>query len=549
MAPARQRRTPLRHLRQAGLTLMELVLGLSVLAMVTVGLNQLADRWSEDTRNTVAANQVRTFGEAAKSYIKDNYAAVQAVATATAPAIIDVQTLITAGKLPTGYQNSNAFGHATCALVLEPSPDRLQAMVVTEGGNAVGDPSLAQIASVVGGSGGGVYATTATNIQGAVGGWSLATSTFDNRANNLGKKCDGSSGNVRVAVGHPMMALWFENGDTSAAFVARDAVPGRPELNAMNTPLVMKSVQTVNAACAASGAIAQDGAGRILSCQAGVWRSSGDGSCVPTSADLNLLEDGGRCYNGFALPNSPAGGDWVFIEVSRHYNSGNYFASQRVMGMTGGSVGRTWTRSQQSGAAGIGWSAWNQVEDRDVTSAGGNVFASGTITANANMAAGGNVSASGNVSAGGTVQGGNMQSFGSFYANQNVQAAATVYGQNMYSFGNAEAAANVISHNTLFGASETWSLEGLTAGFAGNAEPMNPRGSAYVNDVYIRSIGKWASQLATNSGYICILFQQHEQGLGYLEGGILFKSPFDATATLSPSPNGWYAQYTRCVPE
>ena len=129
--------------------MMELVLGLSVLAMVTVGLNQLADRWSEDTRNTVAASQVRTFGEAAKSYIKDNYAAVQAVATATAPAIIDVPTLIAAGKLPTGYQNSNAFGHATCALVLEPAPDRLQAMVITEGGTVVGDPSLAQIASVV----------------------------------------------------------------------------------------------------------------------------------------------------------------------------------------------------------------------------------------------------------------------------------------------------------------------------------------------------------------------------------------------------------------
>jgi type II secretory pathway pseudopilin PulG len=545
---------------QAGLTLLELILGLAILATVTVGLNQLADRWADDTESSIAASQVRTFADAARSYIKDNYAAVQGVATASAPAIIDVATLIAAGKLPVGYQNRNAFAQATCALVLEPTANRLQAMVITEGGKLLGDPSLATVASTVGGSGGGVYSTDAATIRGAVGGWQLAAASFDNLANNLGRRCDGTPGNVRVAVGHPMMALWFENGDVSSAFVARDAVPGRPELNAMNTPLVMNSVQAVNGACAVGGAIAQDGTGRILSCQNGTWRPSGDGTCLPTSADLNLLEEGGRCYNGAGLPNSPAGGDWVFVEVFRHYDPVDYFATQRVMGMTGNAYGKTWTRNQQSNAAGTGWSAWNQVEDRDVALAGGNVAAAGTITANANIAAGGSVSAGGNlnasgsvaagahVNAGGTVQGSALHAFGSVTANQDVQAAATVYGQNIFSFGGVEAMGNVISHNTLFSASETWALQGLTAGFAGNAEPTNARGSLYVNDIFLRSIGKWASQLMVNPGYICILFQQHERGVGYLEGGLFFKSPFDATATLIPAPNGWFAQFTRCVP-
>lgn len=470
MGRAAVRRIAGGRLAQAGLTLLELVLGLSVLAVATVGMNQLSDRWSDDTRNTVTASQVRTFGEAARSYIKDNYAAVQAVATPTAPAIIDVATLVAAGKLPAGYLNTNAFGHATCALVLEPVADRLQAMVITEGGTAVGDPSLAQIASVIGGSGGGVYATAPASIQGAVGGWNLAASTFDNRANNLGRRCDGAAGNVRVATGHPVMALWFENGDTSAAFLVRDAVPGRPELNAMNTPLVMKSVQTANAACTDTGAIAQDGNGRILSCQSGLWRASGDGSCQPTSSDLNLLEEGARCYNGIALPNSPGGGDWVFIEVTRHYNSGNYYATQRVTGMTGPSTGKTWVRTQNSLVPGGGWTAWNQVTDPAVLLHDGSIDAANTVT-------GLSVNALGNLAAGqGVFAAGNLTSTnGSVVTNQ-----------------------DAVNHNgSTYNLGESWAFAGFTGQGVDNRELGAARGSALVNDVYLRAIDRWASQITS----------------------------------------------------
>jgi type II secretory pathway pseudopilin PulG len=468
---------------QRGISLLEVILGLSVLAMVTVSVNQLADRFSEDTRNTVTASQVRTFGEATKSYIKDNYAAVQAIATASTPAIIDLATLVAAQKLPAGYQNTNAYGQSTCVLVFEPAPNRLQAMVLTEGGTAMGDPSLSQVAAVVGGSGGGVYSTDSATIKGAAGGWALPASTFDNRPNHLGRKCDGSAGNVLVSAGHPMMALWFENGDTSAAFVARDAVPGRPELNAMNTPLVMNSVQAVDAACAASGAIAQDGAGRVLSCQSGKWRAAGDGKCLPTGADLNALQEDGRCYNGVGLPNSPAGGDWVFVEVYRHYNTSIYFLTQRVTGMTGASIGKTWARSQNSGTALGGWSAWTQQSDPQVALGNGS----------------GSVAAAGNVLAGGTVQGGFLYSTGNMLAAGNIQATNGVYGNHLESSGNIVGRADHLNFNGSYqNASDTWALLGYAAGFGANAQPTQPRGSAYLNDVFLRSRGQWVSQMGRN---------------------------------------------------
>src|SRR5205085_4985423 len=159
-----------------------------------------------------------------------------------------------------------------CALVFQPAAGRLQALTVTEGGTAIGDVALASIAGAVGGSAGAVYASDGSQIRGTSGGWQLAAAAFDNQTNHPGRRCDGSSGNVRLAAGHPVMALWFENGDSAAPFVARDAVPGRPELNAMSTPLVMNAARTAGTACASAGAIAQDGSGRVLSCQAGAWK-------------------------------------------------------------------------------------------------------------------------------------------------------------------------------------------------------------------------------------------------------------------------------------
>lgn len=370
--------------KQLGMTLLEVMMSLAIVSVALVGLTVIADKYSTDTKLTIAASQERAFGEATKAYIKDNYAAIQTIATTTTPALIDVATLIAAGNLQAGFLTTNAYGQAMCALVLEPTANRLQAMVVSEGGDVIDDFSLGSLAAMIGGSGGGVYASAPTIIRGAIGGWSIPTATFHNLTNNVNRHCDGTTGPVQVVAGRPVMSLWFENGDTSSAFLSRDVVPGRPELNAMNTPMVMNSVQTVGGACTTTGAIARDGGGAIVSCQSGLWKaaSAGDTKCVATAADLNTLQDDGRCFNGVGNANSPAGGDWFFLEVSRHINPANFYTTQRVTGMINSSAGKVWQRNQQSGTSAVGWGAWVQIADPNVGIASGNVTAAGRVTAN-----------------------------------------------------------------------------------------------------------------------------------------------------------------------
>ena len=362
--------------RQLGLTLIEVLAAMTVAAAMTAGVVRLIDTYTNDTKLAVTAQHISAIGSAAQAYIKDNYSAVQGVATAATPALITVPMLTATGYLNAGFSTTNNQNQATCVLVLEPSANMLNALVVTEGGNTINDIDLGGIAGLVGANGGGVYSTAATTLRGTMGGWSVATGNFA-AANASGQTCNGSAGTPTIAAGHPIMALWFADGDVSSGFVHRDAVAGHPELNTMNTPLIMNSTQTVNNACTSAGAIARDASGSIMSCSSGTWKYPGDGKCVATALDLNLLHDDGRCYNSSGNANSPAGADWFFLEVYRHTNQTNYYTAQRVVGMTGAAAGKVWLRNQQSGSAGVGWSAWKQIADPSIQMQSSRILGSG----------------------------------------------------------------------------------------------------------------------------------------------------------------------------
>lgn len=260
--------------KQRGVTLLEIIVALGVLATVVVGASSLLDNYAQNMRSSIVAQQVSTFGNAAQAYIKDNYSAVAAVATATTPALIRVSTLTGTGYLQSGFSVSNSYGQNICALVLQPTAGQLNALVVTEGGSAINDLDLGQIAGTVGAAGAGVYSNATTTVTGTMGGWSMPIGNFAN-ANASGMHCDGTAGTVAIAVGRPMMALWFNGGDTTSAYLYRNSVAGQPQLNQMNVPIIMASVQTTGGACTTTGAIAQDGNGAVLSCQSGTWQSQG----------------------------------------------------------------------------------------------------------------------------------------------------------------------------------------------------------------------------------------------------------------------------------
>lgn len=267
--------------KEKGLTLLEIMISLSILSAVTLGVVKLIDNASEDTKAAVTALHLKTVGMAGNEYIRNNYAAITGVATASTPALIRVSDLIAGGYLNAGYSLQNPRGQNTCLLVLQPTTNNLTAMVVTEAGDVIDDLTLGQIAANVGGDGGGVYSIAPDVIRGAMGGWSidLAASPYDafRNANHLGQHCDGSGGDIPLNTGHPMMALWFADGVSVSATLYRDAIPGNPSLNTMNTPILMgaATIQTIGDACPTNGALARTADGTLVSCVNSEWKPGG----------------------------------------------------------------------------------------------------------------------------------------------------------------------------------------------------------------------------------------------------------------------------------
>lgn len=303
--------------KQRGLSLLEITFTLVILSAVSVSALNFAEQSTMTSRANAAGQEMATFSSAVKAYTRDNFAAVAAVATATTPALINTATLtaVTATNptgtryLPLGAAAQNSYGQRYCALVLEPSAEELNTLVFTESGSPINDIDLAQMAGVIsalGISGGGIYASSPTQARGSLGAWSVPVSDFA-VANNLGTRCDGTTaGVVSLEAGHPAVALWFDSNFSMPGVLYRNAVPGQPTLNQMNTTLNVggngisnggelaagvfggttlnvtgaasvlnmqpMSTFVVGGACTSIGLVSKNAAGEILSClSTGKW--------------------------------------------------------------------------------------------------------------------------------------------------------------------------------------------------------------------------------------------------------------------------------------
>lgn len=259
-----------------GVTLLEMLIALVVMASIAVGVAQLSNKAGEDAEISVVAAHTRAVGDAANAYIKDNYGAIAAIATATQPVLIRIQDLVAAGRLQPGFSPTNGRGQSACVLVLQPSSYKLTGLVVTEGGEAFDDIALGQLAATIGGAGGAIYSTDTSTVRGAIGGYEFPIGAFAN-GNHLSQRCDGSSGAVAITQGHAAMALWYADGPGNESTLYRNEVPGNPQLNTMNTPILLGvgSVRVEDDACTVPGAIARDAEGAVLSCISNAWKRAG----------------------------------------------------------------------------------------------------------------------------------------------------------------------------------------------------------------------------------------------------------------------------------
>lgn len=271
--------------KQQGITLIEVIAAIAIMSFVLLGMAQMTDKLLRDIKSVTAAEHIKIIGDATALYIQDNFAAVQAIATPAVPYKIGINILITDGYLPNGFQDINAYDQQVCTVVLEPSPNELQAMVITTGGDTIVDGDLVYQVDSIGASGGGVYTASPaglpTDIIGSGGSYIIPRGNF----HNAGRTCasaDGAGG-VNIVPGHAGMALWVEQSAFDAGVLYRNAVAGRPDLNQMNTDLDMNGnsilnleAVALNSACTDQGALAQDApTGATLSCQSGTWQKMG----------------------------------------------------------------------------------------------------------------------------------------------------------------------------------------------------------------------------------------------------------------------------------
>ncbi len=202
-------------------------------------LPQFISMWEQGnsaTQQRVCADHMRQVVRAAGSYVGRHQDTFLAQAQAGSGPTFGIREMIDDGLLPQGFSSRNAWRQEYTVHVRQPEQGMLQAIVLTSGGRSAqdGPPSFGNAvvpgaAALVGGAGGyiptGVLPGQPDSIlQGAGGGWTL----------NL-----GTVGIASPGAGHLGALSTYDASSLGQDFLYRVAVPGMPELNAMQTELDM----------------------------------------------------------------------------------------------------------------------------------------------------------------------------------------------------------------------------------------------------------------------------------------------------------------------
>jgi hypothetical protein len=316
--------------RQYGFTFVELMGTLLVASMMVIGVNAMIDSAMNDTKTQQAALQQSQAADAAKKYIANQYAALLTATGGGATKAVPFTTAVTAPMtqpmtdfLPASFAVGNhAYGKTFCLLVRQRPPlpsTKLDALLITEGGadqsiagkfnpNAIAFTDLAYIAANAGQGGGYISGAPLGNLggaleaRGAYNSWRVDGTTAPTLANFTGANCG-----TAVKAGQLATAIFYEGpGQYTTDFMYRNAVPNRPELNKMTTPIGMGAGSAAQVkeddpclapiqpgTIAVSNAASADGiVGRVLSCRNGSWQRQGNLSWrnpVAQYTDLALL--------------------------------------------------------------------------------------------------------------------------------------------------------------------------------------------------------------------------------------------------------------------
>ena len=416
---------------------------------------------NDNSRAVATAQQQQQLMNAAKEYIQQNAAALQANATSNTPAIITVSMLQNTNLLPAAFVATNPYGQTWTVQVLQPSAGTLQALVSATNGANIPDAQASKIASIVGASGGflplndsGLY--QAGQAYGSYGGWVLPTAGY------------------AVSGGHPAGLVSYSSGQTASNYLYRNAVPGQPQLNRMNTALDMNANDLNNAGKVGIGT---------------------ENPTNPLTINNQSFYPAQNVNSGVMIgpPNGAAYGGGILMKDYSHY-----------AGMWTTENGATLNFGAGGTSSGFG-SPYGKVSiDKD-----GNVAAAGSVA----VPQGNNLKV-GNTLYYGDANNSAVRQNGDFYVQHYDGQPADLISKNI-----------IASGGSVVVATNDWTLGGRDANWTNNSAPQSSVGSANLNDVYLRSIDKWASQLGAGISNTCYTIYSGNDGAltcnsGYVVTGV-----------------------------
>jgi hypothetical protein len=207
---------------------------LFIAAILLPALYAVWDLGHTQSQQRLAADHLKMVTVAAAEYVRKHDDTLRTSAQASSGPSVSVPALISDNLLPTGFSARNVWGQAYQVYFRQPQAGELQAIVLTTGGRTNNPVKFETIivpsaAVLAGGSAGfvpngKVPGQSVGTLHGAAGGWVL----------NLGALGISSPG-----PGHLGALATFDSSALGQDFLYRVAVPGHPELNAMQTELDM----------------------------------------------------------------------------------------------------------------------------------------------------------------------------------------------------------------------------------------------------------------------------------------------------------------------
>lgn len=301
-------------------------IGALVIVLILASGSSGLIRYAADTlRVNSSASQLEAMSTAAAHYVENNYGTLTTTLTLNGAAVSVTPVMMQAdGDLDSSYSATNAYGQSYLLQLRYVSQGSgsnirnvIEPMLCTMGGTQLPDRVALRIASKVD-AGGTVLSSSPKIANGNNGQWSQAVANFG----------------IAPGAGHVCVGLFANDAGMIADYLYRNAVPGHPEVNRMNTAIDMNNNAINNAstitalgkitaggnvevgsylqldgtavegaACSTNGLVAQNGAGLILSCQSGAWEREGG---VVRFGGTYAINNADVCV----FPNPATGGCW-----------------------------------------------------------------------------------------------------------------------------------------------------------------------------------------------------------------------------------------------